>query len=57
MGILWVLVIGMIAYLYFKNNDMKANGGGESPMDTAKKRYARGEINHEEFEQMKKDLQ
>lgn len=27
-----------------------------APLDTARKRYARGEISKEEFEQIKKDL-
>jgi putative membrane protein len=30
--------------------------GRESPLDIAKRRYASGEINKEEFEQLKRDL-
>jgi len=31
--------------------------GAETPMDILKKRYAKGELTREEFEQMKRDLQ
>ena len=39
----------------------QAKSGGaerqESPLDILKKRYARGEINRQEFEAMKKEVQ
>jgi len=31
-------------------------GGLETPLDVFKKRYARGEVTRDEFEQMKKDI-
>ncbi len=31
--------------------------GGEDPLDILKRRYARGEITREQFEQMRRDLQ
>jgi putative membrane protein len=56
----WVLVIaGIILFIrWLLASSRKAEGrtGDDSPLEILKKRYARGEINKEEFERMKKDL-
>lgn len=52
----WVFVIGII-YLVVKlivQKEGKRNG--ESALDVLKKRYARGEISKEEFNEKKQDL-
>jgi putative membrane protein len=58
MGLIWLLLIAAAVYIIYKSNDGKQAGtSAEPPLEIAKKRYARGEMTHEEFEQMKKDLQ
>lgn len=60
--ILWlVLVVGGIA-VFVRWLSMPSTGSnqpftGKSALDLLKERYARGEINKEEFEQIKRDLQ
>ncbi|MDD5711781.1 MAG: SHOCT domain-containing protein [Smithellaceae bacterium] len=57
MMVFWILIIILIAYLIY--GLVKGKGPGqvsETPLDILKKRYARGELTKEEFEQMKKDL-
>ncbi len=49
---LLVLVIVAIVYLVSRITGRSQ----ESPIEILKKRYARGEIDKEEFERMKKDL-
>jgi hypothetical protein len=54
-------MMGMMNMMEQCNAMMKAksasHGGPESALDILKKRYARGEINRQEFEAMKKDVQ
>jgi putative membrane protein len=54
MGLIPVIVIAMAIYLI-----VQAQRGGssrETPLETLNKRYAKGEISKEEYDQMKRDL-
>lgn len=69
MGLFWVLiVVGVVALLRLfasgGNNGGSNYGGGSGPeappksaLDILKERYARGEIEREEFERMRRDLE
>ena len=60
-GFMWIFWIGVLVGLFFlvkwivqqKPSDQKPE---ENALEVLKKRYARGEIDKEEFEQKKKDL-
>ncbi|MEW6569742.1 MAG: SHOCT domain-containing protein [Nitrospirota bacterium] len=56
----WVLVIigiiFLIRWLAVSSKTRQEGRGEDSALDILRKRYARGEINKEEFEQRKKDL-
>jgi putative membrane protein len=61
MAVIWITAIIGIALLVWwlvAPSEAKARKeiGADSPLEILKKRYARGEINAEEFEQKKKDL-
>lgn len=59
--IFWILLIVLVIWLVVnqnnKNKQILNNPQSESALDILKKRYARGEISKEQFDQMKKDLE
>ncbi len=60
-GGLWMLIFwgGLIALIVWGIVKLSRRNGSapkHDPLDTAKERYARGDISKEEFEQIKKDL-
>lgn len=59
MWILFVIVIGVVAYFIIQNTKTKTSGGAfqETPLDILKKRYAKGEITKEEYDRMKRDME
>jgi putative membrane protein len=57
--IFWLLLVGGVIWLIIwlvKKTDQQRTGGQEQPLDILKRRYARGEINQEEYERMKQEL-
>lgn len=59
MWIFWILVIVGVVFLVkwiVLQGKQSQPSHEENPLDILKRRYARGEINKEEFEQKKKDL-
>jgi len=60
--IFWLIIIGIIVWLVINQsnkyrNRNQVNPHHESHLDILKKRYAKDEINKEQFDQMKKDLE
>ena len=52
------IVVLVLFYIILKNsNIMEGSNRNESPLEILKKRYAKGEITKEQFEQMKKELE
>ncbi len=58
--IFWIVLIALVIWLVLnqgsRNRQNYLPPQQASPLDTIKTRYAKGEINKEQFEQMKKDL-
>ena len=58
MWIFWILIVLVIVWLIalaFKSTG-KDSASEKSALDILRERYARGEIDRDRFEQMKKDL-
>ncbi|MEN6349415.1 MAG: SHOCT domain-containing protein [Syntrophomonas sp.] len=56
MGILFLLIIGVAVYLIYDSVNKTSTSSAEKPLEILKKRYAGGEISHDQYEQIKKDL-
>jgi putative membrane protein len=67
-GLFWLLMVGLLVFLVVtvvrREKAMRHYTGaglppaaGQSPLDIAKTRYAKGEINKNEFEALRKDLE
>ncbi|MDP3880394.1 MAG: SHOCT domain-containing protein [Dehalococcoidales bacterium] len=60
MPILWIVVLGLIIWAVVAavrpGESSRSDSGTSSALEVLKKRYARGEIDKEEFEEKKKDL-
>ena len=62
MPIFWIVIIGLCLYFVFgrrgapKPWESGRSPEGETALDILKKRYAKGEISKDEFEQMKRDI-
>ena len=58
--IIWVLIIALIIWgvveLVRRDSSTTDTSRKRDPLEIAKERYAKGEINKEEFERIKKDL-
>jgi putative membrane protein len=60
MALFWGLVIvGIVALIRWAsaNGSQNRKEPEHTPLEVLKKRYARGEIDHEEYEQMRRDLE
>jgi len=60
MLLFWGAIIALVVWGISKLRERGGSGTGTTekrdPLDIAKERYAKGEISHEEFEQIKKNL-
>jgi putative membrane protein len=58
MGIFWVvlIIVGLIFFRQFNKGKRGPEDTGSTPLEILKQRYARGEIDKQEYETKKRDL-
>jgi putative membrane protein len=58
MWLFWILLIIVLLWIVkvASGGGSPSSGSGKSALDILKERYARGEIDQEEYEQKKKDI-
>lgn len=56
-GIVILLIILWLAFKTFQPNNEQRSSSHKTPLEILKERYAKGEIDKEEFEESKKDLE
>lgn len=55
MLLFWVVIIaGIVLFIKWATGGKNSDSRGDSPLEVLKKRYARGEISKEEFEEKKR---
>lgn len=54
--VFWILIITVVVWLVAKNAGGRSGAHEESPETILKRRYARGEMSREEYEQRLTDL-
>jgi len=54
--IIWVIIALLVIRMIRRHDSTGCHKNANDPLDIVKERYAKGEINKEHFEQLKKDL-
>jgi len=54
--IILVVLVGIVIYFIKNREKLRQDDGEESALEILKKRYAKGEITRQQYEEMKKDL-
>lgn len=57
MVLFWALIIGLIVLAVRRFSGQSVSGAGQSAMEVLKERYARGEIDEDEYERRKAKLE